>query len=779
MKLLKLLITMVIIAFVFVQCGQSGGKAEPSDPAQDNPSQDNPAPDPDPGISSTVGGTITGVVEVEGDINLSSVSSYPSLRNQYLSQVSGIEVYLEDSADIYAVTDSEGVFTMSNVPAGSNCIYAFAEDQSGETYAFRSCNIEVVDGSTTDVGAATLTITGSISGNVRLNEQTNHSGIDVYIPGTSFMAKTDENGSFIIYDLPAGTYETLAAETDGYLSDSIDNVIVSSGANTVVNNMILWASTGVDGFLTINNGATVSNSRTVTLNLYYSQDATLMKISEDENFKNVSWEAATPSKTYVFDSEGTKTMHVKFADGNGLETSPLTATVTIDLFGASEGSFTLAPDTLVPSTSTMGDVALSLNIPDNASYFMADVDSNFSNASGWMDLPAEGVYTYSLPNNYNSCGLKTIYVKYKDSDGYVSETYSAALKVDCWVAMSSTNAPQARYGHGYVWTGDSMCVWGGYGSNSSLNTGACYVPSSDSWSTISTTNAPEARTYPAIVWTGDKMCVWGGYSNNNFRYVNTGGCYDPDHDSWSAITTTNAPEARSHPTAIWTGDKMCVWGGRRGGDYYDTVLNTGACYTPGTDSWSPITTTNAPEARSYHTAIWTGDKMCVWGGAAQHDASTINTGGCYDPDHDSWSTTTTTNAPQDRRLRSGVWTGDKMCVWGGSSGFLDHLNTGGCYDPEDNLWSTITTSNAPVATASPTAVWTEKRMCVWGGGNLWGNKGGCYDISTNTWSHTPVDSAPEERSGQAASWTGSEMCVWGGYGSSGAKGDGACLKFIQ
>src|SRR5206468_4351867 len=32
-------------------------------------------------------------------------------------------------------------------------------------------------------------------------------------------------------------------------------------------------------------------------------------------------------------------------------------------------------------------------------------------------------------------------------------------------------------------------------------------------------------------------------------------------DTWTATTTTNAPSARSYPTAIWTGSEMIVWGG--------------------------------------------------------------------------------------------------------------------------------------------------------------------------------------------------------------------------
>ena len=42
--------------------------------------------------------------------------------------------------------------------------------------------------------------------------------------------------------------------------------------------------------------------------------------------------------------------------------------------------------------------------------------------------------------------------------------------------------------------------------------------------------------------------------------------------------------------------------------------NTGGRYDPGTDSWTATSTTNAPTARYAPTAVWTGSEMIVWGG---------------------------------------------------------------------------------------------------------------------------------------------------------------------
>ena len=59
---------------------------------------------------------------------------------------------------------------------------------------------------------------------------------------------------------------------------------------------------------------------------------------------------------------------------------------------------------------------------------------------------------------------------------------------------------------------------------------------------------------------------------------------------------------------MWTGSEMIVWGGSW------RHLNTGGRYNPSTDSWTATSTTNAPAARDGHTAVWTGSEMIVWGG---------------------------------------------------------------------------------------------------------------------------------------------------------------------
>jgi hypothetical protein len=87
---------------------------------------------------------------------------------------------------------------------------------------------------------------------------------------------------------------------------------------------------------------------------------------------------------------------------------------------------------------------------------------------------------------------------------------------------------------------------------------------------------------------------------------------------------TNAPSERVFHTAIWDGSEMIVWGGIGN-------LNTGGRYNPVTNSWTATHIGGAPSPRANHTAVWTGSEMVVWGGAqADVNVSTsLDTGGRY------------------------------------------------------------------------------------------------------------------------------------------------------
>ena len=264
------------------------------------------------------------------------------------------------------------------------------------------------------------------------------------------------------------------------------------------------------------------------------------------------------------------------------------------------------------------------------------------------------------------------------------------------------------------------------------------------------------------VWTGTEMFVWGGAESAPPYRLNTGDRYDPVTDTWQQMSTINAPSARRYHTVVWTGTEMIIWGGFSHFERTSIIgLNSGGIYDPVTDTWQQMSTLNAPSARQDHTAVWTGMEMIVWGGFGENGF--INSGGIYDPVTDTWKLISTLNAPSKRNDHTAVWTGTEMLVWGGK-GNGGKRNSGGIYDPVTDTWQQMSTLNAPSARHSHTAVWTGMEMIVWGGigDNGRVNSGGIYDPVTDTWSEITTIGAPEPRIEHTAVWTDEEMLIWGG-----------------
>ena len=219
--------------------------------------------------------------------------------------------------------------------------------------------------------------------------------------------------------------------------------------------------------------------------------------------------------------------------------------------------------------------------------------------------------------------------------------------------------------------------------------------------------------------------------------------------------TGDMPEARGFHTAIWTGSEMLVWGGNG----YTGDLQTGGIYNPATNTWRTMSTLGAPAPRNSHTAVWTGSKMIVFGGAY----GWLNTGGRYDPVADTWLPTSTVNAPSPRRYHTAVWAAGRMIVWGGETTGATPTNTGGRYDPDLDTWTATSVPSSLEARADHTAVWSSRLMLVWGGygerGNL--DTGGRYDPATDGWTKIASVGRPSARAGHTAVWTGTLMVVWG------------------
>jgi hypothetical protein len=344
-----------------------------------------------------------------------------------------------------------------------------------------------------------------------------------------------------------------------------------------------------------------------------------------------------------------------------------------------------------------------------------------------------------------------------------------------WVDLPTTSVPSVRRYHTAVWTGDTgvaatknrMLVWGGWNGTAALGDGAIYDSATNTWTTISSTNAPSIRYGHAAVWTGSKMIIWGGFSGSS--HLNTGAIYDLATNTWTTVQSTNAPAIRRDISAVWTGSQMIIWGGFNGTAY----LNTGGVYDLAANTWTATQATGAPSIRSSASAVWTGSTMLIFGG---YNGAAVAGGASYNPSGTgTWTALTTTNAPSARWLHSAHLAEGKMIIWGGATAASTGTNTGAVYDVTAGTWTAMSTSSAPVARLSHTAAWSGSMLYVINGssGTTYLTDGAAYSLTGNSWAS--INTAPAARSAAQIFWTGAtgntasqyRMVVWGGGAATG------------
>ncbi|MFK7824318.1 MAG: Kelch repeat-containing protein [Oligoflexales bacterium] len=290
--------------------------------------------------------------------------------------------------------------------------------------------------------------------------------------------------------------------------------------------------------------------------------------------------------------------------------------------------------------------------------------------------------------------------------------------------------------------------------------------------------APQARHGSGAIWTGSEVFLWGGVSKSDGNMVvkGDGSRYDPNSDSWTTISSLNAPSARSGHITVMGLEHVYVWGGSSDAG----TLDDGAFYDPLNDAWTPFPQAGAPSPREKFGGVWINDKLMVWGGF--DGSSSLNDGAIFDPGSGLWSEVSVTNAPSPRHDHNMVWLGDKVLVWGGlNSADGLALASGALYDPENDTWADINMVNAPSARYLASGVWTGKDFMIWGGrtddASPFLNTGGIYSPATDTWQQLPAYSSLFGRSSHGAVWTDKSVLMWGGKGLGSVFSDGAQYGF--
>lgn len=237
----------------------------------------------------------------------------------------------------------------------------------------------------------------------------------------------------------------------------------------------------------------------------------------------------------------------------------------------------------------------------------------------------------------------------------------------------------------------------------------------DGWTALPA--APEPRTGPATVWTGEKLLAFGGQSAFGATLNRSLFAFDPVTATWSCPSSV-AFEVVS-PNAAWNGELAFVWGPRRA-----------AAYDPANGTWHELP---LPSDAPYYpfTVTWAGDELIVWG--SDRRGAPTSRGISFDPATDSWRQLP--EAPIAINQGQAIWTGTELIVYGSQLSYGNRATTstavGAAYNPQTNTWRTL-----PSFALSPQATsiaWTGQHMVAWD----YELAAGIYDPQTDSWTALP------------------------------------------
>ena len=133
-------------------------------------------------------------------------------------------------------------------------------------------------------------------------------------PGNWWTAEAESTYSFVYFQITPTSFTGQAIDSSGNVFDSF-----TVASTNIANHSI-----------SINSGASITDSRAVTLSLTASETPFQMIVSEDQNFSGSTWETYSATKNFTLSSgDGTKTVYAKFRDQQYGETSTVNDTIVL------------------------------------------------------------------------------------------------------------------------------------------------------------------------------------------------------------------------------------------------------------------------------------------------------------------------------------------------------------------------------------------------------------------------------------------------------------------
>lgn len=337
-------------------------------------------------------------------------------------------------------TDSNGDFTLSNIPAGDHRL----------TFTLAGFHSAALERNVTVGKAQTLALTphetllidrGNIEGQVELQDtNANASEVRVSVNGTTYAAAVVPDategfkGSFRITAVPVNSY-SVKAELSGFTTVVRPNVnVVKDGTAVVSPSMSLLI---LGGDLTIDDGDATSatgyvNRRAVTLKLANATGAARYRVDVDENFANAPTFQNLPGTDIPWTipaqvSDGPFTVHLQYQDSNGTPSRKLMASAVLDTT-APTGSVLINGGAAY--TNAPANIVLTLNASD-ASAIKDVVLGETLDANGDV-VGTATAYLVATPFQRTSTvdGTQTVHAQFVDFAGNKSAVATDTIIVD-------------------------------------------------------------------------------------------------------------------------------------------------------------------------------------------------------------------------------------------------------------------------------------------------------------------------------------------------------------
>ncbi len=321
--------------------------------------------------------------------------------------------------------------SIASLSDGSHTVYVRATDaianttSNGET----STDTFIVD---------TTSPTGSVSIN---NGNASTSDIDVNLTisatdthSTVTQMQISENSDFSgsSYEAYSTNKSIALSEGDGLktvyirFQDALGN---ESGSfnDTITLDTSIPDTNPPTGSLVINNGNTYTNTNLITLSISATDtesSVTEMQISENSDFSGSSYEPFDTTKSFNLTAgNGTKTVYIRFKDTADNESIAYSDTIIYDN-ALPTGTIFIQSGAIYTSTTSVNIELSAIDATTSVTHMILSLNSDFSGAS-YEAFATSKSFTLSTGD-----GVKTVYVKFRDSANNESVSYSDPITLD-------------------------------------------------------------------------------------------------------------------------------------------------------------------------------------------------------------------------------------------------------------------------------------------------------------------------------------------------------------